>query len=98
MNENVLAAVIGLDEAEAFLVVVELYGAGSHCGILSLIRVRALEFGRATAWLELRFSMFGGSERAPGIQRGRNGLIVRPNVDHRHYRLRATFATPTESA
>jgi|SRR5579863_2842712 len=28
--------------------------------------------------------MFGGSERAPGSQRRRNGPIVRPNVDRRH--------------
>jgi hypothetical protein len=37
MNENVLAAIIGLNEAEAFLVVVELNGAGRHQDILLLI-------------------------------------------------------------
>jgi len=30
--------------------------------------------------------MFGGSERAPGYQRRRNGLIVRPNVDNQYIR------------
>lgn len=37
VNEDVLAAVVRLNEAEAFLIVVELYGAGNHKGILSLI-------------------------------------------------------------
>src|SRR5215211_6438734 len=37
-------------------------------------------------------SMFGGSDRAPGIQQRRNGPIVRPNVDHRRYRVRVAFA------
>jgi hypothetical protein len=34
VNENILAAVIRLNEAEAFLVVVELHGARSHQSIL----------------------------------------------------------------
>src|SRR5215217_8213411 len=34
----------------------------------------------------------GGSDRAPGIQQRRNGPIVRPNVDHRRYRVRVAFA------
>jgi hypothetical protein len=38
VNEDVLAAVVRLNEAEAFLVVVELYGAGNHMDILSLIQ------------------------------------------------------------
>jgi len=36
MDEHVVAAVVGLDEAEAFLIVVELYGARIHGSILSL--------------------------------------------------------------
>jgi len=53
MNENVLAAVIRLNEAEALLVVVELHGARSHRSILSLIWVH-LSPSHATACLELR--------------------------------------------
>jgi hypothetical protein len=36
MDEHVLAAVVGLDEAEAFLIVVELNGARNHGIVLSL--------------------------------------------------------------
>ena len=36
VDEHVLAAVVGLDEAEAFLIVVELNGARDHGSILSL--------------------------------------------------------------
>ena len=36
VDENVLAAVIRLNEAEAFLIVVELHGARIHQDILSL--------------------------------------------------------------
>jgi hypothetical protein len=82
VNEDVLAAVIRLNEAEAFLVVIELHGARSHGDILSLIELH-LNPRRAIARLKLGSSMFGGSERAPDIQRRRNGPIVRPNVDCR---------------
>jgi hypothetical protein len=37
VDENVLAAVVRLNEAEAFLVIVKLYGARIHGDILSLI-------------------------------------------------------------
>jgi hypothetical protein len=37
MDENVLAAIVRLNEAETFLVVVELYGAHIHKRILSLL-------------------------------------------------------------
>jgi len=30
---------------------------------------------------KFKMSMFGGSVRAPGVQRRRNGHVVRPNVD-----------------
>jgi hypothetical protein len=80
VNEDVLAAVIRLNEAKAFLVVIELHGARIHGDILSLIEVH-LNPRRAIACLELGSSMFGGSERAPDIQERRNGPIVRPNVD-----------------
>jgi hypothetical protein len=36
--------------------------------------------------------MFGGSERAPGYQRRRNGLIVRPNVDNNAYAVKGVMA------
>jgi hypothetical protein len=36
MDEHVLAAIVRLDEAEAFLTIVELYGARVHGDILSL--------------------------------------------------------------
>ena len=39
---------------------------------------------RASRDLRRQVSMFGGSERAPAIQRRRNGPIVRPNVDVRY--------------
>ena len=35
MDEHVLAAIVGLNEAKALLAVVKLYGAGSHEDILS---------------------------------------------------------------
>jgi hypothetical protein len=52
VDEDVLAAVIRLDEAEAFLVVVELHGARIHRDILSLMHVNPRP---ANARLEVRF-------------------------------------------
>jgi hypothetical protein len=52
MDEHVLAAIIRLNEAEAFLVVVELNGARIHKDVLSLMHVNPR---RATACLEVRF-------------------------------------------
>ena len=42
MDEHVLLAVVRLDEAEAFLVVVELDGAVSHRGSLSFAYARGM--------------------------------------------------------
>jgi len=42
MDENVLAAIVRLNEAEAFLVVVEFHGARIHEDILSLIEVHLI--------------------------------------------------------
>jgi hypothetical protein len=58
MDENILAAIVGLNEAEAFLAVVEFHRAGIHKGILSLIEVhlipgvRARDLGREVRCLE----------------------------------------------
>ena len=65
MDEDVLASVIRLNEAEAFLIVIKFHGARIHGDILSLIEV-LLNPRRETA--RLGSSMFGGSERAPGSQ------------------------------
>jgi hypothetical protein len=59
VNEDVLAAIIRLNEAKAFLVVIELHGARIHGDILSLIEVH-LNQRRAVACLKLGLSMFGG--------------------------------------
>jgi hypothetical protein len=53
VDEDVLAAVVRLNEAEAFLVVVELHGARIHQDILSLSQVH-LSDRRAIACLEAR--------------------------------------------
>ena len=74
MNENVLAAIVRLNEPEAFLVVVKLHGTRCHCNILSLIWVHLIP-SHATACLELRFSMFGGSERAPAFSEGETARL-----------------------
>jgi len=42
MDENVLATIVRLNEAEAFLIIVELHGARIHRNILSLIEVHLI--------------------------------------------------------
>src|SRR4051794_41492087 len=80
MDEHVLAAVVGLDEAEAFLIVVELHGAGVHVDFLftdtgahGLMR-RARAKPRSPVRRVLERSL----KRAPGSQRRRSGPVVRP--------------------
>jgi hypothetical protein len=49
--------------------------------------------GRANTRSRARLvDVWRGSERAPGVQRRRNGLIVRPNVDRHCYGTRVVFA------
>lgn len=52
VDEHILAAVIRLNEAKAFLIVVELHGARIHKNILSLMHVNPRP---ANARLEVRF-------------------------------------------
>jgi hypothetical protein len=59
VDEHVLAAIIRLNEAKAFLIVVELYGALIHGEILSLIEVH-LSPRRATARPEARVDVWEG--------------------------------------
>jgi hypothetical protein len=59
VDEYVLAATIRLNEAETFLVIVELHGALLHKAILSLMSVH-LNPKRTATHLEVRISIFGG--------------------------------------
>jgi hypothetical protein len=59
MDENVLAAAVGLNEAEAILVVVEFHGTGIQLRILSLIQVHMIR-RRACARLETKFRCLEG--------------------------------------
>src|SRR5215212_9933207 len=82
VDEHVLGAVVRLDEAEAFLVVVEFHGARNHRGSFSL----AVHVSRRRA------SAAGGAGRRcleeslnpRSAKPKRNGPIVRPNVDPHH--------------
>jgi len=58
VNENILAAIVRLNEAEAFLIVVELDGTRIHRSVLSLTQ---LHFAQAARQLvpSFDFSMFG---------------------------------------
>jgi hypothetical protein len=55
MDEDVLAAAVGLNEAEAFLIIVEFHCAPGHRDILSLSTLNP----RVTADTKLGSSMFG---------------------------------------
>jgi hypothetical protein len=87
VEEFELTTVIGecqftFDElrAEVFLVVIELRGARSDGYILLLIKAHLP--GRTFARLMLGYSMFGGSERVPYIQKAKRP-DVRLNVNRR---------------
>ena len=79
VNENVLAAVVRLNEAETLVAVVELYCAPGHKNVLSLT---VCTWDQAHGFVaSSRFVEFGESlKRAPGSAR-RSGPVVRPNVD-----------------
>src|SRR6267142_2028846 len=69
MDEYVLAAVVRLDEAEALLTVVELYGARGH-SICPFTGAGALELKAARCAISSPVvDVWRASERAPGIQR-----------------------------
>jgi hypothetical protein len=64
VNENVIAAVIRLDEAEAFLIIIKLNGTCIHCK-RPFADLRAAKTQPHDVCAELDVSMFGGSERTP---------------------------------
>jgi hypothetical protein len=59
VNEHVLAAVVGLDEAETLLTIVELHGAVGHGDVLSLAGLAFGLVSRAARSSSARLSMFG---------------------------------------
>jgi hypothetical protein len=66
VDEHVLAAVVRLDEAEAFLIVVKLNGAGVHGSILSLAVVHVSTARASGANGSVHSKVWRESERAPG--------------------------------
>lgn len=70
MDEGVGSAVIGLNEAEAFLGVEPFHGSGSHCSFSKHGKARTRWAGR---------SMFG-EEVVSGFVK-KQGQVVRPNID-----------------
>jgi hypothetical protein len=71
-----------LNEAEAFLRIIKFYRARNHQGRPFAEVSAVLLETEQSGGLEDSSSMFGGSERAPGNQRRRDGHKVRPNVDN----------------
>ena len=81
MDEHVLAAIIRLNDTEAFLVIVELHGALVHNAILSLLWVHLNPKAHDCAPCGSIVDGLEGLNVRLCIQRRRNGLIVRPNLD-----------------
>src|SRR3954468_13524409 len=77
VDEHVLGAVVRLDEAEAFLVVVEFHGARNHRGVL-------FAGGAGRRCLEESLNPRSAKPK-------RNGPIVRPNVDPHHVKDQTDF-------
>src|SRR3954469_5020247 len=76
VDEHVLGAVVRLDEAEAFLVVVEFHGARNHRGSPLQVWMRVGAKSRNSAALNPCSSMFGEKpERAPEQCRGETARL-----------------------
>src|SRR5436190_5084101 len=91
VNEHVLRAAFGLNEAEALLPIVELHCAVCH-GIVLSLTVCTWVVAHEISWPVSRFVDFGESETCAPVMTRRSGPVVRPISMPVRYALRGQIA------